>query len=214
MTEKVRTTILLARHGECRGNVEGLFRGRADFPLNERGVRQAGELAEALRPWEPAVVYTSPLLRARATAEAIAAACGAELRVDEGMNNMALGVWEGRRKTEVAKERPDLWRLWMENPEELVVDGAETMRDVMLRSMSSLRAIVAENRGKTVAAVTHRTVIKPLIAGCIGIASPYFWKVHMDTAAYSVLHHDDLHGFSLFALNRTEHLSGFATEWE
>ncbi|HCL80293.1 MAG TPA: phosphoglycerate mutase, partial [Synergistaceae bacterium] len=100
-----------------------LFRGRADFPLNERGVRQAGELAEALRPWEPAVVYTSPLLRARATAEAIAAACGAELRVDEGMNNMALGVWEGRRKTEVAKERPDLWRLWMENPEELVVDG-------------------------------------------------------------------------------------------
>jgi broad specificity phosphatase PhoE len=84
----------------------------------------------------------------------------------------------------------------------------------MLRSMSSLRAIVAENRGKTVAAVTHRTVIKPLIAGCIGIASPYFWKVHMDTAAYSVLHHDDLHGFSLFALNRTEHLSGFATEWE
>lgn len=79
--------------------------------------------------------------------------------------------------------------------------------------MAALDRGVAKYRGKTFAAVTHRTVIKPLLAGCLGIASPYFWKVHMDTGSYSILVHDDLHGYSLFSLNRTDHLSGFITEW-
>ena len=82
MTEKpARTTILLVRHGECRGNIEGLFRGRSDFPLNETGLRQAGEVASELAPLRPEVVLTSPLQRAAQTAAAIAEACGVEMKV-------------------------------------------------------------------------------------------------------------------------------------
>lgn len=209
----VRTTVLLVRHGECRGNIEGLFRGRVDFPLNETGLRQAKEVAAALAPFRPGAVFTSPLLRAKQTAEAIAAASSAPLVVEEGFNNTCLGTWEGRSKTEIAAEYPGQWRLWLENPEALSIEGAESMADVLERSLKSLDRIVGEYEGKTVAVVTHRTVIKPLLAGCLGIRSPYFWKVHMDTAAYSVLHHDALHGYSLFSMNSTGHLSGFTTEW-
>ena len=87
------------------------------------------------------------------------------------------------------------------------------MEDVLRRSMDALEKSVDRFRGKTFAVVTHRTVIKPLLAGCLGIASPYFWKVHMDTAAYSILLHDKIHGYSLYSLNITGHLSGFTTEW-
>ena len=87
------------------------------------------------------------------------------------------------------------------------------MDDVLRRSMAALDRAGAKYRGGTFAVVTHRTVIKPLLAGCLGIPSPYFWKVHMDTGSYSILVHDDLHGYSLFSLNRTDHLSGFITEW-
>ena len=208
-----RTTILLARHGECRGNVEGLFRGRVDFPLNERGLRQAAELGSALRPYSPEAVMTSPLLRAKDTARAIAGACSIRVEEDEGFNNISLGIWEGQPKTEIAERYPGQWKIWLENPERLAVEGAESLDDVLRRSMAALDRGVAKYRGKTFAAVTHRTVIKPLLAGCLGIASPYFWKVHMDTASYSILVHDDLHGYSLFSLNRTDHLSGFTTEW-
>jgi len=208
-----RTTILLARHGECRGNVEGLFRGRVDFPLNERGLRQAAELGSALRPYSPEAVMTSPLLRAKDTARAIAGACSIRVEEDEGFNNISLGIWEGRPKTEIAERYPGQWKIWLENPERLAVEGAESLDDVLRRSMAALDRGVAKYRGKTFAAVTHRTVIKPLLAGCLGIASPYFWKVHMDTGSYSILVHDDLHGYSLFSLNRTDHLSGFITEW-
>ncbi|MDD3514297.1 Phosphoserine phosphatase 1 [bioreactor metagenome] len=208
-----RTTILLARHGECRGNVEGLFRGRVDFPLNERGLRQAAELGSALRPYSPEAVMTSPLLRAKDTARAIAGACSIRVEEDEGFNNISLGIWEGQPKTEIAERYPGQWKIWLENPERLAVEGAESLDDVLRRSMAALDRGVAKYRGKTFAAVTHRTVIKPLLAGCLGIASPYFWKVHMDTGSYSILVHDDLHGYSLFSLNRTDHLSGFITEW-
>ena len=208
-----RTTILLARHGECRGNVEGLFRGRVDFPLNERGLRQAAELGSALRPYSPEAVMTSPLLRAKDTARAIAGACSIRVEEDEGFNNISLGIWEGQPKTEIAERYHGQWKIWLENPERLAVEGAESLDDVLRRSMAALDRGVAKYRGKTFAAVTHRTVIKPLLAGCLGIASPYFWKVHMDTGSYSILVHDDLHGYSLFSLNRTDHLSGFITEW-
>ena len=213
MKEPERTTILLTRHGECRGNIEGLFRGRVDFPLNERGLRQAAELGTALRPFRPEAVVTSPLLRAKSTAQAIASACSIQVEEDDGFNNTCLGIWEGRPKTEIAELYPEQWKMWLENPEELSVEGAESMDEVMRRSMAALDRAVAKYRGGTFAAVTHRTVIKPLLAGCLGIASPYFWKVHMDTASYSILVHDDLHGYSLFSLNRTDHLSGFITEW-
>lgn len=208
-----RTIILLARHGECRGNVEGLFRGRVDFPLNENGLRQAHALGNALCPFQPIVVATSPLLRAKSTAEIIGEACSAPVIVDEGFTNTALGIWEGRPKTEIAREYPEQWKIWLENPEKLSVEGAESMDNALHRSMASLDRLVEKYRGKTVVAVTHRTVIKPLLAGCLGIRSPFFWKVHMDTAAYSVLTFDDLHGYSLFSLNRTDHLSEFTTEW-
>ena len=213
MKEPERTTILLARHGECRGNIEGLFRGRVDFPLNERGLRQAAELGSALRPYSPEAVMTSPLLRAKDTARAIAGACSIRVEEDEGFNNISLGIWEGQPKTEIAERYPGQWKIWLENPERLAVEGAESLDDVLRRSMAALDRGVAKYRGKTFAAVTHRTVIKPLLAGCLGIASPYFWKVHMDTGSYSILVHDDLHGYSLFSLNRTDHLSGFITEW-
>lgn len=213
MNEGSRTTILLARHGECRGNIEGLFRGRVDFPLNEQGLRQAAELGAALRTFRPEAVVTSPLLRAKRTAEAIAAACSVTVEEDEGFNNISLGIWEGQPKTDIAERFPDQWKIWLENPERLAVEGSESLDDVLKRSMEALGRAVAKYRGKTFAAVTHRTVIKPLVAGCLGIPSPYFWKVHMDTGSYSILVHDDLHGYSLFSLNRTDHLSGFTTEW-
>ncbi|MDD4020204.1 histidine phosphatase family protein [Aminivibrio sp.] len=213
MHSSQKTTILLARHGECSGNIEGRFRGRVDFPLNETGIRQAAELGEAMLAFHPEAVVTSPLLRAKATAVAIASRCSARLIEEEGFTNTSLGIWEGRLKTEIERDSPEKWKTWIEDPEKLAVEGAESMGDVLGRSMDALEKYAERFRGKTFAVVTHRTVIKPLLAACLGIASPYFWKVHMDTAAYSVLFHDDIHGYSLYSLNITGHLSGFTTEW-
>lgn len=207
------TTIILIRHGECAGNREGMFRGRADFPLNEKGREQAAALAREMVPLAPEHIYTSPLARATETAETIAQACGVIPEKREGFNNMALGPWEGVSKTAIREEFPVEWELWLTNPERLRIPGAERLADVQRRAFSNLEHLAHLHKGETIAIVTHRAVLKPLVAAALGISEPYFWKIHADTASYSILTHERRRGYCCTLLNQTKHLAGFISEW-
>lgn len=207
------TTIILIRHGECEGNIKGMFRGRSDFPLNERGLDQARDLARELKSFPIRYVFTSPLLRARQTAEIIAREHDLEVRIEEGLNNIELGSWEGRLMQEIAQLYPQEWGLWLNNPEKLKLKGMETLYDVQIRAKHCLDNLVSQYSGEVLALVSHRAVLKPLIAACINIGSPYFWKIHFDTASYSILSHRMVRGYCLVQLNQNKHLKEYCTEF-
>lgn len=207
------TLIILIRHGECEGNIKRMFRGRTDFPLNKRGLVQAQDLAQELKSFPLKYIYTSPLSRARQTAEAISRQCRVEVKIEERFNNIELGSWEGRYKKEISQEYPKEWELWINNPEELRVTDMETLYDVQKRAKSCLDKLVLEHKGETLVVITHRAVLKPLIAACLNIVSPYFWKIHLDTASYSLLSYKDGRGYCLIQLNQTKHLKEYVTEW-
>jgi broad specificity phosphatase PhoE len=207
------TLIILVRHGECEGNIKEKFRGRIDFPLNERGFIQAQDLALELKNFPLKYIYTSPLSRARQTAEAISRQCRVKVKMEERFNNIELGSWEGCFKKEIAELYPKEWELWINNPEKLRVQDMETLYDVQKRAKACLDSLVSKRNGETFAIVTHRAVLKPLIAACLNIASPYFWKTHMDTASYSLLSHKEDKGYSLIQLNQTKHLKEYVSEW-
>ena len=207
------TLIILVRHGECEGNIKGKFRGRADFPLNERGLIQAQDLARELKNFPLKHIYTSPLSRAKQTAEAVARQCGIEVKVEEQFNNIELGSWEGRFMKEIAEQYPEEWGLWINNPEKLRVQDMETLYDVQKRAKTCLDNLVSRHNGETLAVITHRAVLKPLIAACLNITSPYFWKIHLDTASYSLLSYKEDRGYCLIQLNQTKHLKEYVTEW-
>jgi broad specificity phosphatase PhoE len=206
------TTILLIRHGETVGNREGLFRGQKDFSLNENGRIQAKALAEELRTWKIDAIYSSPLSRTLETARPLADPRGLSMIEERGFTNIRLGDWEGVAKKWVEENQPDLWKIWVSEPERLRRPGAETLAQVQERAFSALERIVRDEGGKKIAAVSHRAVLKPLIARCLGIPAPYFWKVHMDTAAYSIFEHTPERGYTLTLLNQTRHLQDFIRE--
>ena len=87
--------IVFARHGQTAPNRDGLVLGRADPELTEEGRRQAALLAAALAGESVTAILTSPLVRARQTAEAVGAACGAIVTVDERLLEIDWGAWEG-----------------------------------------------------------------------------------------------------------------------
>lgn len=207
-----KTTVLFIRHGECSGNLEGMFRGQKDFPLNKRGIEQAREVAQELADQKFKRIYSSPLLRAAQTAEAIGKKLNMPVETCEDINNISLGRWEGRYKDEIASQEPDLWEKWMNNPEELNFPGMEPLEEVMKRSRKALDEMIRINEGSTFAVVTHRTVLKPLFSSCLGIKTPWFWRLHFDTASVSTLSHDQ-RGYSLISFNRTDHLSEYISEW-
>ena len=201
-----KTSIYLIRHGECAGNRENRVRGRVDYPLNDNGIAQAGALAIAMRDKNLTHVYSSPLKRALTTAEIISNLCGCKLTVDESFCNIKLDPWEGRLKIDIAAKEPELWNTWINDPESLVLEGAETLDQVMERSLLGLDRLIEKHPGQTFAVVSHRGVLKPLLSGAMGIQKPRFWRLHMDTGSYSLLTHDDSHGFCLMGLNHSDHL--------
>lgn len=208
-----RTLIILVRHGECEGNIKGMFRGRTDFPLNERGLVQAQDLSRELKSFPLEYIYTSPLVRARQTAEAIGEQCGVEVKTEEGFNNIKLGSWEGRFMKEIAEQYPEEWELWIHNPEKLRVKNMETLYDVQKRAKACLDSLVSQHNGEVLTVVSHRAVLKPLISACLNISSPYFWKIHLDTASYSLLSHEKDKGYCLIQLNQNKHLKEYVAEW-
>ena len=207
------TLIILVRHGVCEGNIKGMFRGRTDFPLNKRGFVQAQDLARELKSFPLKYIYTSPLSRAKQTAETVARQCGIEVKVEEQFNNIELGSWEGRFMKEIAEQYPEEWELWVYNPEKLRVKDMETLYDVQKRAKTCLDNLVSRHNGESLAVITHRAVLKPLIAACLNITSPYFWKIHLDTASYSLLSYKEGRGYCLLQLNQTKHLKEYVTEW-
>ncbi|MFH1313456.1 MAG: histidine phosphatase family protein [Candidatus Eisenbacteria bacterium] len=200
----------LIRHGETEFNRLGIFRGRYEVDLNDRGRRQAGEIGAALANEGIDFILTSPLSRAVETAEIVSRSIGVEYKVDEAFNNISLGEWQGVEKKTIQHDYPDQWKLWTSKPENLVIPGGETVEQVRQRSFSRLVDITL-NRRSTFAVVTHRSVIKTLAASLLEVPPPYFWKFYIDNAAYSVFGYDEA-GFTLLNWNKNDHLSESVTE--
>jgi broad specificity phosphatase PhoE len=93
----VATTLWLVRHGETQFNVDGIFQGQLDTPLNARGQRQARQVAEALKGQRFDAVYSSDLARCADTAQAIVALHGNTMALEPDLREMHYGVLQGIR---------------------------------------------------------------------------------------------------------------------
>ena len=97
---------LFLRHGRTALNAEDRVCGATDVPLDAVGRAQAREAAAHLARMSIGSIWTSPLARARATAEAVAAATGAPLHVLPGLAERDWGVWEGGPRAALRRAMP------------------------------------------------------------------------------------------------------------
>ena len=118
--------VVLVRHGETDWTRTRQHTGRTDLPLDEEGREQARPVGDALRGRTFGLVLTSPLRRARETAELAGFLAVAQDRED--LAEWDYGDYEGRTTKEIRAERPD-WSLWHDG-----VPGGETPTDVGRRT--------------------------------------------------------------------------------
>ena len=131
------TILYLIRHGETAGNSEGRFQGIVDNPLNQSGIKQAQMLGMAFSLSRVDVLYTSPLLRARQTAQTIAQMHGLqklEPLTEQGLMELDGGLLEGRRFDELAVEYPEVMRAMHSAPAQLQCPGGESMKQLSVES--------------------------------------------------------------------------------
>jgi broad specificity phosphatase PhoE len=151
------TTLLLARHGETDWNRELRIQGSSDIELNELGRKQARFLAQELTDVDLDAIYASDLSRASATAAAVAATHGLEVKVDPRLRERSFGSWEGLT-------REDLDEL----PHGSHHDG-ETDDEVRERMLAAVRDIAAAHPGQQVLVVSHGGALNTLWHHALGV---------------------------------------------
>ncbi len=160
--------IWLVRHG--RVSAPDTAYGDDDVPLSEEGRAQTEAMgASAAKGLDPAIVIASPLIRARAMGESIAAATGAPLRFDERLKEMNRGDWQGLPRTEYAAR-------WLSAAGEYWADtlhwrehGGESEAMLAERTYPVLEAAAREAAGGVAVIAAHRQVIRSLVAAALGL---------------------------------------------
>jgi probable phosphoglycerate mutase len=170
------TEIVLVRHGATEWSAQGRHTGRTDVPLSPQGRIEADALRDRLTGWSFALVLTSPLSRARATAER----CGLGDRavIDPDLRELDYGDDEGRTTAEIRQERPG-WTVWSGSPNGESLTAAAARMDRVL-------ARIAEVNGP-VALFGHGHSLRILIARWLGLPAVDGRCFALDTATLSVL---------------------------
>lgn len=201
------TQIYFVRHAEAMGNVLEFFQGRTDCDLSEKGEKQLEFLAERFKDIPIEKIYSSPLKRAYKTAEAVNKYHGLPITVVDDLIEIDGGVWEGKKWTENEKLYPEAYNDWKNRMWAFHVDGSETMEQVYDRMKAAVAKIAEENRGRTIAVVSHGCALRNYLAyaefGDIKSLADVGWS---DNTAVSLVEYDDELNPRIIFKNESSHL--------
>ena len=185
----MKTTLILIRHGETQWNRDGVFRGKADVPLNERGLAQADAVGRHLAGRPFGAVFTSPLKRALDTARAVAKAKDGDRIIvqDAGLADIDRGEWQGLRREAVQGRFPDLYARWFSDPESVTFPSGESLADLQARALPCVARVAKEHEGSAAALVTHHVVLRVLLCGLLGVGLSRFRGFEVEPASISEL---------------------------
>ncbi len=198
--------LLLARHGQSVSNAVRRFQGVQDVALSELGERQAAALGQALRHRRVTAVYTSPLERARRTAEIAVEGLGLSLTQVHELRELSLGDWEGRTVEEISRLPGDPYTQWVRDPVACLPPGAEPLADVQLRVVGAMSEIAAAHpNGQEALVVCHGGVISAYLAFCLGLPLGSIWRLTLSNGSIT-----EIAPPIVRSVNSTRHLAGLA----
>ncbi|MGH3873292.1 MAG: bifunctional RNase H/acid phosphatase [Pseudonocardiaceae bacterium] len=200
------TRLLMLRHGQTEHSAQLRYSGRADLPLTDLGQRQAVAAAARLAMADGvAAVVSSPLLRARQTAQPVADVLGVPLAVHDGLIETDFGAWEGLTFAEARQRDPDLHTRWLTDTS-VAPPGGENMDAVHRRVRRTRDQLIAEHGDATLVLVTHVTPIKALLRMALDAGPSLLHRVHLDLASLSIAEFYPDGPASVRLINDTSHL--------
>ena len=178
------TTTLLLRHGETEHTVRKLFSGSggADPALTPRGREQAAAAASALAGRGSTAVVSSPMRRARETADVVASSLGLPVSEVDDLRECAFGEWEGLSFAEVHERWPDELGAWLASTS-VAPPGGESFDAVERRVRLARDELLARHPEGTVLAVSHVTPIKTLVRESLGAPATALYRMELSPAS-------------------------------
>ena len=178
-------TVFLVRHA-AHDRVDRVLCGRMPgVGLSEAGRRQAEALTQRFAGVGVDAVWTSPLQRARETAEPIAARLGLPARASDALREIDFGAWTGQA-FDALRDDPR-WRRWNEARGGERPPGGESMDEAQARALAGVERARAEHPDGRVVLVSHGDVMKAVVAGVLGLSLEAHARLEIAPASISAL---------------------------
>jgi len=209
------TRLIVIRHAQSLANAEGRIQGHLDFALSELGRRQSERLAARLAAAGVDALYTSPLKRARETADVLAARLGLTVEDVLALRERDVGELAGLNRAELLARFPQYGRPGAD-VSRIKVEGFEQDAELTERVTSTFRRIISAHEGGTVAVVTHGGVIGTVFRWALGLPRLRPARFTIDNASLTIFNVRDLDAdgahpqAQLITLNDTCHLDAVA----
>ncbi len=201
-------SVYLLRHGETAYNADGnRYCGHTDIDLTEKGLRQAQSVRARLNGIHLDAVYSSPLIRARRTAE-VATGSGnvatgsVNVQTDSRLIEVDFGSWEKKTREEFVAEDPRSWEAWSRDPEhQRAGNTGETGGEVVRRLDAFFDEMLDRHAGQTILVTGHNGTNRLYMAYKLGMPLQYYRRLFQENSAITLFELADDGAFTLRKLN-------------
>lgn len=185
-TKGARGTAILMRHGETAWNLAGRVMGRHPVELTDRGREQVETTARFALSIKPDLIVTSPLVRARQSAEIVAAALGGlEIVEEPAIAEVLYGRWEGMHYHELIDDPHYI--TYRKSPIEHPTPGGETIPEVQARGVAAVMRAMEAHAGQRVLFVSHGDIVRTVLCHFLGLELKHFHRIRVDNATLSAV---------------------------
>lgn len=213
------TRVIIVRHGQSTYNSLKMIQGRCDESvLTQKGSADAQKVGETLGSLSVDSIYSSPLQRAKQTAQIIQTYLPGtpELQVVETLMEVDLPLWEKRRRQEVQERFPEDYRCWKERPHEfrMNVPTTQGVREhfpvlaLYAQAQQFWQDILPRHESGTILIVAHNGINRCLISSALGIAPARYHSIQQSNCGINVLNFAGAWGepVQIESLNQTAHV--------
>jgi broad specificity phosphatase PhoE len=185
-TTGTHDTAILMRHGETAWNRQGRVMGRHPVELTDHGREQVEATARFALSIKPDLIVTSPLVRARQTAEIMAAGLGGvEIIEEAAIAEVLYGRWEGMHYHELIDDPHYI--TYRKSPIEHPTPGGETIPEVQARGVEAVMRTIEAHPDKRVLFISHGDIVRTVLCHFLGLELKYFHRIRVDNAALSAI---------------------------
>ena len=204
--------IIFLRHGQAKNNTERILSGRTPgVPLTDKGITQAQQTAELLEHMNISAIYSSPIQRAKHTAEIVGKHNSIDVTIDDRLIELDMGKFTNVPYDEIFSSHGNVFMKFYDGELEIAHNGVETFADVKKRVASIVEEVIEKHPDENVVLVTHMDPIKAMLSTIVDLSPTNLFELIIANASLNLFREKD-RKFSLSGIN-VMHPSRFDQNW-
>jgi len=193
--------IIFLRHGQAKNNTERILAGRTEgVPLTDTGIKQSEYTAELLEHMNISAIYSSPIERAKHTAEIVGKHNSLDITIDDRLNELDMGKFTGMPYDEIIQSHGNVFMKFYNSDLEIAHNGVETFPDVKKRILGIVDYVIEKHPDENILLVTHMDPIKAMLSTVVDLSSTNLFELIIANASLNIFREKD-RKFSLSGLN-------------